>query len=107
MGERRESSVARRFYVAALVWEVTYRGNDYGMAEGNGIKIGFGRVEGFPPTQWLDEAGPAPNASTSTCKRTTSTGRPCGCAREPANLTSNPTPTAGRCCPIPPAYRFA
>ena len=25
--------------------------------EGNGIKIGFGKVEGFRPAQWPDEAG--------------------------------------------------
>ncbi|MCU1490402.1 MAG: hypothetical protein JWM85_1807 [Acidimicrobiaceae bacterium] len=46
-----------RFYAAALGWESTYSDDSYGMVEGNGIKIGFGRVEGFPPAQWPDEAG--------------------------------------------------
>src|SRR5947209_12121385 len=46
-----------RFYAAALGWEVTYSDDSYGMVEGNGIKIGFGKVEGFRPAQWPDEAG--------------------------------------------------
>ncbi|WP_067887100.1 VOC family protein [Nocardia vaccinii] len=45
-----------RFYAAALDWEVTYSDDNYGMVEGNGIKIGFGKVEGFRPAQWPDEA---------------------------------------------------
>lgn len=45
-----------RFYAAALGWEVTYSDDSYGMVEGNGIKIGFGKVEGFRPAQWPDEA---------------------------------------------------
>lgn len=45
-----------RFYAAALGWQVTYSDDSYGMVEGNGIKIGFGKVEGFRPTQWPDEA---------------------------------------------------
>jgi predicted enzyme related to lactoylglutathione lyase len=46
-----------RFYAAALGWEVTYSDDSYGMVEGNGIKIGFGKIEGFRPAQWPDEAG--------------------------------------------------
>jgi len=46
-----------RFYAAALGWEVTYSDDNYGMVEGNGIKIGFGKIEGFQPTQWPDETG--------------------------------------------------
>jgi predicted enzyme related to lactoylglutathione lyase len=46
-----------RFYATALGWEVTYSDDSYGMVEGNGIRIGFGRVEGFRPAQWPDEAG--------------------------------------------------
>jgi predicted enzyme related to lactoylglutathione lyase len=46
-----------RFYAAALGWEVTYSDDSYGMVEGNGIKIGFGKVEGFRPARWPDEAG--------------------------------------------------
>ncbi|MGV9613620.1 VOC family protein [Nocardia xishanensis] len=45
-----------RFYAAALGWEVTYSDDSYGMVEGNGIKIGFGKVAGFQPAQWPDEA---------------------------------------------------
>jgi predicted enzyme related to lactoylglutathione lyase len=46
-----------QFYAAALGWEVTYSDDNYGMVEGNGIKIGFGKVEGLRPTPWPDEAG--------------------------------------------------
>jgi predicted enzyme related to lactoylglutathione lyase len=46
-----------QFYAAALGWEVTYSDDNYGMVEGNGIKIGFGKIEGFRPVQWPDEAG--------------------------------------------------
>ena len=46
-----------RFYAAALGWEVTYSDDNYGMVEGNGMKIGFGKVEEFRPPQWPDEAG--------------------------------------------------
>jgi predicted enzyme related to lactoylglutathione lyase len=45
-----------RFYAAALGWELTYSDDSCGMVEGNGIKIGFGKVEGFRPAQWPDEA---------------------------------------------------
>ena len=46
-----------QFYAAALGWEVTYSDDSHGMVEGNGIKIGFGKIEGFRPAQWPDEAG--------------------------------------------------
>lgn len=46
----------RRFYAAALGWEITYSDASYGMVESNGIKIGFGKVERFRPAQWPDEA---------------------------------------------------
>jgi catechol 2,3-dioxygenase-like lactoylglutathione lyase family enzyme len=46
-----------RFYAAALGWEVTYSDENYGMVEGDGVKIGFGRIEGFRPAQWPDEEG--------------------------------------------------
>lgn len=46
-----------RFYAAALGWEVTYSDDSYGMVEGDGIKIGFGKIEGFRPAPWPDEAG--------------------------------------------------
>jgi predicted enzyme related to lactoylglutathione lyase len=45
-----------QFYAGALGWEVTYSDDSYGMVEGNGIKIGFGKAEGFLPAQWPDEA---------------------------------------------------
>ena len=46
-----------RFYAAALGWEVTYSDDNYGMVEGDGIKIGFGKVEGFRPARWPDKDG--------------------------------------------------
>ena len=45
------------FYAAALGWEVTYSDENYGMVEGDGGKIGFGKIEAFRPAQWPDEAG--------------------------------------------------
>ncbi len=45
-----------RFYAAALGCEVTYCDEGHGMVEGDSIKIGFGKVEGFRPAQWPDEA---------------------------------------------------
>lgn len=44
-----------QFYAAALGWEVTYSDENYGMIEGAGVKIGFGKVEGFQPSSWPDE----------------------------------------------------
>jgi catechol 2,3-dioxygenase-like lactoylglutathione lyase family enzyme len=46
-----------QFYAAALGWEVTYSDENYGMVEGDGKKIGFGKIEAFQPAQWPDEAG--------------------------------------------------
>jgi catechol 2,3-dioxygenase-like lactoylglutathione lyase family enzyme len=46
-----------RFYAAALGLEVTYSDDSYGMVEGHGIKIGFGKIEEFRPAQWPDETG--------------------------------------------------
>lgn len=45
-----------RFYAAALGCEVTYSDECCAMVEGNGVKIGFGKVEGFRRAQWPDEA---------------------------------------------------
>ncbi|TAN25980.1 MAG: VOC family protein [Actinomycetota bacterium] len=45
------------FYAATLCWEVTNSGTNYGMVEGDGIKIGVGRIERFWPAQWPEEAG--------------------------------------------------
>lgn len=46
-----------RFYAAALGWEVTYSDENYGMVEGDGVKIGFGKIEDFRPAPWPDEDG--------------------------------------------------
>ena len=45
-----------KFYAAALGWEVTYSDDNYGMVEGDGTKIGFGKVDHFRPAPWPDEA---------------------------------------------------
>ncbi len=45
------------FYATVLGWKVTYSDDSYGMIEGNGTKIGFGKIEDFRPAQWPDEAG--------------------------------------------------
>lgn len=45
------------FYAAALGWKVTYSDDSYGMVEGNGIKIGFGKIKDFRPAPWPDETG--------------------------------------------------
>jgi len=44
-----------QFYAAAFGWIVTYSDDNYGMVEGDGVKIGFGRVDGFRPARWPDE----------------------------------------------------
>ena len=45
-----------QFYAAALGWRVTYSDENYGMVEGGGLRIGFGKVEGFQPASWPDDA---------------------------------------------------
>jgi hypothetical protein len=76
------------------------------MIEGDGMKIGFGKIEDSNlrsgPTR------PRRSASTSTCKSTISTAPPSGCVRsEPADRISSPAPTGGGCCSIPTASRSA
>ncbi len=94
------------FYAAALGWEVSYSDDNYAMVEGDGVRIGFGKIEGFRPTRGLTRW--LPNASTSIYRSTMSTRQYRTCARsERVNLTSNPVPTAGRSCSIPMANRFA
>lgn len=44
-----------QFYATALGWTVTYSDENYGMIEGDGVKIGFGKIEGFRPAQWPDQ----------------------------------------------------
>jgi predicted enzyme related to lactoylglutathione lyase len=44
-----------QFYAAAFGWTISYSDADYGMVEGDGIKVGFGKVDGFEPTRWPDE----------------------------------------------------
>ena len=51
-----DPAMTARFYAAALGWEVTHSDDSYGMVEGNGIKIGFGKIEGFRHAQWPDGA---------------------------------------------------
>jgi hypothetical protein len=54
--EHGESTTDARWHASALGWEVPYSDDSYRMVEGNGIKIGFGKVEGSRPVQWPDEA---------------------------------------------------
>lgn len=35
----------------------TYSNDSHGMVEGNGVKIGFDKVDGSRPVQWPDDAG--------------------------------------------------
>jgi predicted enzyme related to lactoylglutathione lyase len=51
-----DPAIQAHFYATALGWEITYCDDNYGMIEGNGIKIGFGKVEGFQPARWPDRA---------------------------------------------------
>lgn len=55
--DSKEPARAARFYAAALGWDVTYSDDDYGMVEGAGVRLGFGRVPGFRPPKWPDEFG--------------------------------------------------
>ena len=48
-------AASAQFYATALGWEVTYSDDNYGMVQGNGTTIGFGRIEGFQPPSWPDE----------------------------------------------------
>jgi predicted enzyme related to lactoylglutathione lyase len=40
------------FYAALLGWNVTYSDSSYGMIEGDGAKIGFGRIDDYQPPAW-------------------------------------------------------
>lgn len=55
-GERADPAKLARFCAGALGWGLAYS-DSQGMVEGNGIKIGLGRIEVFRPAQWPDEAG--------------------------------------------------
>ena len=46
-----------RFWSAILGWETTYAEGDYAMLRGPDHALGFGRVEGYSPPSWPDEAG--------------------------------------------------
>lgn len=46
------------FYAAVLGWNVTYSDANYGMIEGEGVKIGFGRIDDYQPPPW-----PGPSAA--------------------------------------------
>ncbi len=50
-----EPARSAQFYAAALGWDVTYSDDNYGMVEGDGVTIGFGKVEAFQPVRWPDE----------------------------------------------------
>lgn len=43
------------FYATALGWTVTYSDENYGMLEGNGLRIGFGKMDGYQPAPWPDD----------------------------------------------------
>lgn len=40
-----------------LGWQVTHSEDEYAMIAGEGTAIGFGRVEGYLPPRWPDQAG--------------------------------------------------
>jgi catechol 2,3-dioxygenase-like lactoylglutathione lyase family enzyme len=42
------------FYAELLGWNVTYSDANYGMIEGEGVKIGFGRIDDYQPPAWPD-----------------------------------------------------
>ncbi len=50
-----EPAQLAEFYADALAWTVAYSDNDYGVVEGDGVRIGFGKIEGFQPAVWPDE----------------------------------------------------
>jgi catechol 2,3-dioxygenase-like lactoylglutathione lyase family enzyme len=45
------------FWSAALGWEVAHVQDEYAMLTGGGSALGFGRVEGYAPPSWPDDAG--------------------------------------------------
>ena len=45
------------FYHRVLGWEITHSEADYAMiSRPDGVSIGFGRVDGYQPPRWPDEA---------------------------------------------------
>jgi catechol 2,3-dioxygenase-like lactoylglutathione lyase family enzyme len=46
------------FYRDVLGWEITYRDENYGMVNGNGTAIGFGKVADYQPPRWPDADSP-------------------------------------------------
>jgi len=45
------------FWSAALGWQVAHVEDDYAMLTGGSSALGFGKVEGFTPPVWPDDAG--------------------------------------------------
>lgn len=52
-----DPSAEATFWAAALGWEVSYADDDYGMVTSGDQRLGFGRLEGWTPPDWPDEAG--------------------------------------------------
>jgi predicted enzyme related to lactoylglutathione lyase len=47
------------FYHQVLGWEITHAQDEYAMiTDEKGTSIGFGRVDGFTPPRWPDDASP-------------------------------------------------
>ncbi len=45
------------FWSAALGWQVAHAEDEYAMLTGGSSALGFGRVEGYSPPAWPDDAG--------------------------------------------------
>ena len=50
-----EPAQLAEFYTNALGWTSAHCDNDYGVAKSDGIKLGFGKIQGFQLTPWPDQ----------------------------------------------------
>jgi hypothetical protein len=46
-----------QFYSSALGWSIAFSDSDFGLVEGEGVRIGFGRIERFEATPWPERDG--------------------------------------------------
>jgi len=55
--DRADPRAQATFWSAALGWDAVHVDDDYAMLTGGSSALGFGRVEGYTPPAWPDDAG--------------------------------------------------
>jgi predicted enzyme related to lactoylglutathione lyase len=53
-----DPSALARFYHDVLGWEITASEDEYAMIKGDGMSLGFGRVDSYTPPRWPDPDSP-------------------------------------------------